>query len=170
MNPHCAALRFRPATAADIPLLQTLADEIWRASYSEMIPAEQIDYMLGRMYSAEKIQAEVASGGLWEIAEMDAEPAGYLACTMDAGGAGMKIDKLYLRRSLQGRGLGQAMIARIGELARAHGISRLWLQVNKNNPRAIRCYERAGFHVERADVFDIGGGFVMDDFIMAKAV
>ena len=44
------------------------------------------------------------------------------------------------------------------------------LQVNKANVRAQRAYERFGFvRIEEA-VFDIGGGFVMDDYIMARSV
>jgi len=47
------------------------------------------------------------------------------------------------------------------------GASEIRLQVNKQNTRAIRAYERAGFSLLEAVVADIGGGFVMDDFIMA---
>jgi ribosomal protein S18 acetylase RimI-like enzyme len=39
----------------------------------------------------------------------------------------------------------------------------LWLQVNKRNGGAIAFYRAAGFEVVREAVFDIGGGFVMDD-------
>ena len=44
----------------------------------------------------------------------------------------------------------------------------LVLNVNKNNDRAISAYVRNGFVVREAVVVDIGGGFVMDDYIMAK--
>jgi RimJ/RimL family protein N-acetyltransferase len=44
----------------------------------------------------------------------------------------------------------------------------LILNVNKQNLRAIRAYERNGFFVREAVVVDIGGGFVMDDYVMAK--
>jgi ribosomal protein S18 acetylase RimI-like enzyme len=71
---------------------------------------------------------------------------------------------------VQGRGFGKALLARVGALARTLGARKVWLQVNKNNASAIRAYERAGYVVERAAVFDIGGGFVMDDFIMALAI
>ncbi len=44
----------------------------------------------------------------------------------------------------------------------------LWLQVNKRNTDAIGFYRSAGFEVIREAVMDIGGGFVMDDYLMAK--
>jgi ribosomal protein S18 acetylase RimI-like enzyme len=42
------------------------------------------------------------------------------------------------------------------------------LTVNKRNTRAIAAYRRNGFTVLEAVVADIGGGFVMDDFLMSK--
>jgi RimJ/RimL family protein N-acetyltransferase len=52
--------------------------------------------------------------------------------------------------------------------ARRLGAHRLILAVNKQNTRAIAAYTRNGFAVAEAVVNDIGGGFVMDDYIMAK--
>jgi ribosomal protein S18 acetylase RimI-like enzyme len=40
--------------------------------------------------------------------------------------------------------------------------------VNKRNERAINSYRKYGFAVRETVVDDIGGGFVMDDFIMEK--
>jgi len=56
------------------------------------------------------------------------------------------------------------------ELARTRGAARVILNVNKHNMRAIRAYERAGFSVVDAVVNEIGGGYVMDDFIMARVI
>jgi len=40
--------------------------------------------------------------------------------------------------------------------------------VNKRNVRAIKAYQRNGFEIADSVVTDIGGGFVMDDYVMAK--
>jgi ribosomal protein S18 acetylase RimI-like enzyme len=42
------------------------------------------------------------------------------------------------------------------------------LAVNKSNRSAISAYLKHGFRVGDAVVKDIGGGFVMDDYIMVK--
>ena len=47
---------------------------------------------------------------------------------------------------------------------------RLILSVNKRNARAIAAYKRNDFAVAESVVTDIGGGFVMDDYIMAKGL
>src|SRR6266853_4324502 len=97
-------LTFRLATAADIPTLRDLADRIWRACYPGMISLEQIEYMLGWMYSAEKIAAELAAGVHWEIAALDETPAGYLSLTFHSPELA-ELNKLYLLPAMQGRGL-----------------------------------------------------------------
>ena len=66
------------------------------------------------------------------------------------------------------RGVGRRLIATTEARARAQRCSTLILNVNKNNVRAIRAYEKNGFVIREAVVVDIGSGFVMDDFVMAK--
>ena len=62
------------------------------------------------------------------------------------------------------------MIARACEVARSRGCNRLVLAVNKNNRSAIDAYLKHGFHIADVAVKDIGGGFVMDDYIMIRPV
>lgn len=163
-------LSFRRADKADISTLRSLADHIWRKSYAEMISTAQIDYMLARMYAADTIAKEMASGFVWELAMDGVTPRGFLACKPEPDAGRVKLEKLYLDPELQGRGLGQQMIARALAVGEEMGGHELWLQVNKYNGRAHRAYERAGFRIESEAVFDIGGGFVMDDFLMVRAI
>jgi ribosomal protein S18 acetylase RimI-like enzyme len=48
------------------------------------------------------------------------------------------------------------------------GADRLMLTVNKRNSKAIAAYQRNGFAIMDSVVVDIGGGFVMDDYVMEK--
>lgn len=167
--PASALLAFRPAGVADIPAIQALADRIWRESYAAMLPPAQIDYMLDWMYGTGKIAGELASGVIWELAEVGCVASGYLSVTTkDFGHA--ELNKLYLLPTLQGRGHGQAMLARALAIARDRQATALTLRVNKNNTRALRAYERAGFRTVDSIVADIGGGFVMDDWVLARSL
>jgi ribosomal protein S18 acetylase RimI-like enzyme len=65
---------------------------------------------------------------------------------------------------------GRFMLGHIEGRARELGCQSLWLQVNKQNHGAIGFYRSAGFEVVREAVFEIGDGFVMDDYVMAKRV
>ena len=80
----------------------------------------------------------------------------------------MKLDKLYVLPSAAARGVGGALIARVAAKAREAGAASLILNVNKHNAQAIRAYEKHGFAVKKAVVVDIGDGYVMDDYVMAK--
>ena len=161
---------FTPATATDIPTLRTLADTIWHACYPGIITHAQIDYMLGRMFAAAVIQRELAAGVRWELAHLDGEPIGFLSCTHDAMQQLLKLNKLYLLPAHHGRGHGRAMLEHVKTFAVELCATRILLTVNKANARALRAYERAGFRTIDAIVTDIGGGFVMDDFVMECAL
>jgi ribosomal protein S18 acetylase RimI-like enzyme len=162
-------LTFHAAGPDDSAKLRALAERIWRASYVEMISAAQVGYMLDWMYSEETIRREMAEGVVWEFARLDGGNAGFFSVTFGDGGVA-KLNKLYLLAELQGRGLGQQMLDRVFTIARSHGAREVRLQVNKMNRRAQHAYERYGFARVGEGVFEIGGGFVMDDFIMARAV
>jgi ribosomal protein S18 acetylase RimI-like enzyme len=94
------------------------------------------------------------------------EPVGFMSYSVDAASRRAKLSKLYLLPALHGHGIGRQMVQHVRARSVELGALEIWLQVNKQNIRAIRAYERAGFGIREAVVNDIGGGFVMDDFIM----
>ena len=159
----------RPATKADIPLLRNLAGRIWRECYPGIITPEQIEFMLGWMYSEEEIGRQIEAGIPWEVAEHEGEAIGYLSYQAEPDGR-VKISKLYVLPAWQRQGHGRRLLDHICARARLLGAPEVWLQVNKRNERAIGAYLKVGFRIEKEAVFDIGNGFVMDDFLMARAV
>jgi GNAT superfamily N-acetyltransferase len=159
----------RAATEADIPLLRELAERTWRASYADLIEPEQIEYMLARMYAREQIAREMRAGVIWELALAADETVGFFSVTLEEA-TRVKLDKLYVLPERQGAGIGRALLERVHALAAARGARQIWLQVNRRNARAIRVYERAGYVVARSAAFEIGRGFVMDDFIMQREI
>ncbi|EDY17519.1 GCN5-related N-acetyltransferase [Chthoniobacter flavus Ellin428] len=165
-----ASLAIRSASEAEIPALRALAEKIWRESYVELLTPGQIDYMLAWMYAPETIARELREGVIWEIAWLDSEMIGFHSCTFEPEPRRLKLNKLYLLPEQQGLGFGQQLLERVHALAAERGAGAVWLQVNKQNARALRAYERAGYAVERSTVFDIGGGYVMDDFILTRAI
>jgi len=79
-----------------------------------------------------------------------------------------KLHKLYLLPELHGRGLGSRLLEQVESEVRQIGAGRLILSVNKRNVKVIAAYQRNGFVIAQSIVTDIGGGFVMDDYVMAK--
>lgn len=161
---------FRFAEHADIPVIRQMAETTWRKCYTDIISPAQMTYMLERMYGAEVIAEEIEDGVIWELALRDNKPVAFYSCAFDQGEQRLKLNKLYVLPEAQGEGCGREMLKRVRNLGAGLGARKVWLQVNKKNVTAIRAYERAGYHIEREDVFDIGSGFVMDDYIMAMAI
>jgi len=157
------------ATEADLPAISRLAGVIWRACYPEIITSAQIDYMLARMYSLEVLRDEIRSQGIrYDLLRVDDDPAGFASHGPTAEPGVMKLHKLYLLPELHGRGLGSRLLQHVEREVRAGKGRRLILSVNKRNAKAITAYKRNGFVIADSVVTDIGKGFVMDDYLMAK--
>ena len=164
-------IEVRPARREELGVVQRLAHVIWHAHYPGIITAAQIEYMLARGYASGALADFLGAPdrGL-ELALADGEAAGFAAWYRMGESTEAKLDKLYVLPSRQRIGLGGALISRVIARARAAGAATLILNVNKNNAQAIRAYERYGFATRAAVVVDIGNGFVMDDYVMARCV
>lgn len=160
-----------PLAAADAAAVAALAREIWHAHYPGIISVAQIEYMLAQRYDPAVIRAELAQPGVWWYKWLQAgRIIAYLSLHHDPAAAAMKIDKLYVHPAQQRSGFGCRLVAHAVSVARSQGCGQLELAVNRANAQAIAAYRRYGFAVRESVVKDIGGGFVMDDYIMAKAI
>jgi diamine N-acetyltransferase len=166
-----ASIRIRRGGPADVPIVQRLAHVIWHAHYPSILPAAQIDYMLARGYCDEALLPFVTdpARGL-ALAEDGERAVGFAAWCPPGEAATMKLDKLYVLPARHGQGVGRALIEHVAAVALRAGCRTLVLNVNRNNTGAVRAYERCGFVLRAAGDFPIGNGFVMEDYIMARAL
>ncbi len=152
--------------------LAVLAALIWKHNYPGMISPEQIDYMLAQRYHPPLIRQTLARGDHWDVARVGEHPAAEtlvaFAHSYPLEGGAVKLDKLYVHPDWQRHGLGARLVERVAARAGAQGRSHLLLRVNRNNAQAIAAYTKYGFLVAREVVEDIGGGYVMDDYVMIK--
>ena len=158
-----------PATETDLPAIARLAGVIWRAYYPGIISTEQIDYMLAKMYSLETLREEICLRAIrYERLLVGDEMAGFAAHGPTEQPKVFKLHKIYLHPAWHGRGLGSLLLRHCEREVCKLGADRLTLTVNKRNAKAIAAYQRNGFAITDPVVVDIGGGFVMDDYVMAK--
>jgi len=168
VTPAPSSVTILPATAEDLPAIEQLAGVIWRAVYPGIISIEQIDYMLARMYSPDVLRRELHSGIRFVRLLVGDELAGFASFGPVNEGKTMKLHKLYLHPRFHGRGLGSLLLQHCEQEICRLGHRRLLLNVNRRNARAIAAYQRNGFRIVETVLVDIGGGFVMDDYVMAK--
>ena len=157
----------RVKAPAQIAAVAALARETWTQHYVPLIGAAQVDYMLARFQSREAIARQIAAEGYEYYL---APETGYLALVPDPARNSVMLSKLYVREKRRGTGMGRAMVEFAAKRAAELGGTELWLTVNKRNAGSIAFYEKTGFRKTEALVTDIGGGFVMDDWRMAKPV
>ena len=164
-------VRIERLAVEDVEPLNALAREIWYAHYPAIVSMAQIEYMLEQRYNAGVVLGELRRDDLWwDKLLVDGAMAGFASYFLSGTPGEMKLDKLYVHPRYQRRGYGGMMIDRACEVARSRGCSRLVLAVNKNNRGAIAAYLKHGFSIGDAVVKNIGGGFVMDDYIMVRRV
>jgi GNAT superfamily N-acetyltransferase len=161
----------RPASPDDIPVIVQLAQRIWRVHYPGIISPAQIEYMLATMYAPERIAAEMCDAGItWFLAEQEGVAVGFAAVGPTDEDLVAKLHKLYVLPEKQGCGIGRALLKAALAKAGSIGNDCLILAVNKRNTKAIAAYRKWGFRQRDAVTVDIGGGFVMDDFVFEIAI
>ncbi|MCL2003356.1 MAG: GNAT family N-acetyltransferase [Oscillospiraceae bacterium] len=154
----------RVETSEQIAAAAALAGEIWTGHYTPLIGAAQVAYMLERFQSEEAIGAAIREEGYRYYLAGD---AGYCAVKPEKDGV-LFLSKLYVRKESRGQGLARRMLD--CALAEHPGTKRVRLTVNRGNADSIEAYKKMGFRVKKEIVADIGGGFVMDDYLMERAV
>ncbi|MCI5780045.1 MAG: GNAT family N-acetyltransferase [Lentisphaeria bacterium] len=153
---------------AQLSMVETLAWKIFPKTYEELIPAEQIPYMMRRMYDQTVLRREFAEGIKFAVIWDGATPIGYLSWHMADGsdGKAMRLEKLYLDFAYHGRSIGNLALRFVIDAAMRSGASFLSLNVHKRNLRAQRAYRRAGFFRWREEKEPVGNGFFKDDYVM----
>ncbi len=152
----------------DIRKIADLADVIWHEFFVSILSPEQIDYMVEKFQSYTALKKAVDNGGYRYYMAYDGDDlCGYLGIH-DEGDGTIFISKVYVRADKRRRGIATQLLNRLSE---DFPCAKKWyLTVNKYNSGSIAVYEKRGFYKARDLVTDIGGGFVMDDYVMEKAL
>lgn len=161
----------REAKKTDIPAIYDLAVKTWNITYPTIISKEQIDYMIEKMYSKEKLDQVIETENFnFLLFETDNQLVGF--CSIEhnyMNEAITRIHKLYVDPEVHGKNVGKQLLIETEKHAQKNKSSKLHLNVNKKNP-AVNFYFKQNFSVEREEVLDIGNAFVMDDFVMIKEI
>ena len=155
------------ADEKDIRSIQNLALVTFPATYSSIISAEQIDFMMDMMYSETVLRRELEDGVTFLMLLADETPAGFVSFGKQDNEGLFHLHKIYLLPDFQGLGYGREMFLKAEQEMRAQGAKAFELNVNRHN-KALDFYKKMGMSIDRSGDFDIGGGFYMNDYIMRK--
>ena len=160
----------RVSDDARIDAVVALAQEIWRKHYTPIIGEAQVEYMLDKFQSAPSIAAQIAAGYEYFVVIDGDELLGYFAVVPCPEESRAQLSKIYVKREQRRHGVGRAIVSFVEKRCAAAGIRELWLTVNRNNAGPMAFYKRMGFVRSGCLIQDIGSGFAMDDFTMAKPI
>ena len=160
-------LTIETALAQQLPEIAALATRIWNQHYLGIISQPQIDYMLAKDYNLDALQKDADLGSTFLLATEQGQPIGF-ASFRSLNRETLKLEKLYLLNSHQGRGIGAALLKHVEAAAHERRALEIILYVNKHNHLAVSAYSRAGYLYLNSVLEPIGDGFFVDDFILHK--
>ena len=118
-------------------------------------------------YQPALIKEQLSNPGIWwKKLVLGKDIIGFCCCTRTANPNELKIDKLYIHCDHHRQGYGALLVADAVEILRENELQTLVLTVNKHNLTAISAYRHYGFEIVNDSIVDIGGGFVMNDYLM----
>lgn len=150
-----------------ITLLESLSHKIWNEHYPGIISQEQIDYMLNKYHSFESFSRQIDDGYKYLLVQFENDTIGY-CCYKLEDDESIFLNKLYIKKSEQRKGIGNSILNTMLDEIKNYKYIRL--QVNRKNTKAINFYLKNGFEIEKIQDFDIGEGFVMEDYVMIKKI
>lgn len=161
-------MNIREATITDVPVILDIAYRTWWPTYSPILSAEQITYMLGVLYTSEKISQQINTGEQTFIMLMeDVAPVAFAAYSPREEDPDIyKLHKLYCLPQTQGKGYGKVLIEEVAKRTLTAGKHTLDLNVNRYN-KARSFYQKMGFVVVYEEDIAIGP-YWMNDFVMRK--
>jgi diamine N-acetyltransferase len=159
-------VRILHATIKDIAIIRSLAEETWWATYSPILPVEQIRYMLDAIYGEQELISVISKGTqTFVILHDNNGPQGFASYALRPDDQSIcKLHKLYVLPENHGKGYGKALIDEVKIRAMNFNARLLDLNVNRSNP-AIDFYKKFGFKIIKEEDVPIGQ-YWMNDYVM----
>ena len=126
----------RKATSDDCKLINELANQVFPATYKEILSTEQLDYMMEWMYAPENIRKQMEEEGhVYFIAYQGDEPCGYVSVQPQDADV-FHLQKIYVLPGFQGAHLGSKLFDHaVQYIKEIHPSPCLMeLNVNRNKP------------------------------------
>lgn len=166
----------RRASIEDAQLLADLGARTFDETFSSENSPEDMAAYLADSFSVGRLTEELTDPlSVFFVAEVAGSAAGY--AKLHSGKASASIEgqrpvelvRLYVLQEWLGRGVGQALMRRCIEEARALGFQTIWLGVWERNHRAQAFYRKWDFYEVGEHVFQLGSD-PQRDVVMQRAI
>ncbi|MFJ6382852.1 GNAT family N-acetyltransferase [Kitasatospora sp. NPDC092039] len=159
-----------PQDAESVAELHALS---WRTAYRGIVPEEALgDGMVAQRRELWRLRLDADYGEPENtpellVAERAGATVGFIYLVPQPDGA-VLIDNLHVRPGLNGGGIGRELLtAARTRVAERHPGAGLFLEVLRDNTRAIAFYEREGAERVREQEGEFPGGFLLPEYVYA---
>lgn len=167
-------IKLRECTIDDLSELYEISCKTFKDTFeSGTTEADMIAY-LKQAYNIEKLRGELSnSNSTFYFVYRDEYLSGYLklnefkAQSDINDSQAMEIERIYMTKEAQGKGLGSILMNKAIEIANKKGKSYIWLGVWENNIKALAFYKKNGFYKIGEHSFVIGDD-QQTDYLMRK--
>ena len=166
----------RRAAVSDAAALAELAARTFTETFASDNSPEDLDSHRCASYGVAQQTAELEDHDVTTLLALQGEAfIGFAqvrrsaapSCVISA--RAVELQRFYLNRSAQGKGLAAPLMHAAREAARALGGVDLWLGVWERNPRAIAFYVKSGYVQVGSHVFTVGGDH-QTDFVFVSSL
>lgn len=154
----------RRASESDAPALARVGAILFQQTYEGSIPPDEMASHLENEFGTDIQLGELRDPS---ISSFLVEGAGEVVGFAQIRGAPLPGDssavaefelwRIYLDRSLHGRGIARRLLSELRSEAREMGATGVWLAVWEQNARAIAFYKKHGFEPVGRQEFHVGG-------------
>jgi GNAT superfamily N-acetyltransferase len=164
-------LRLSEATPKDFHIIRSIAYATWPVTYGNILSSQQLEYMLGLFYSQEMLEKNFREKGhRFLLVHEGSETLGFASYEHHYLQTNVtRLHKLYVLPEAQGKQAGALLLSEVEQLARTANSKAVSLNVNKFN-KAYSFYLKKGFVVVGEIDLPIGDGYLMEDYVMEKAL
>ena len=159
-----------PATEKDLKTIEEIARITWPQTFGEIMPAEQIVYMLDLMYTQTALLDQInLQKHQFVLLLYKGEAMGYTSYEINYRGIPqLMVHKIYVLPKAQGLGIGKKAFEYLHHMTQENEQDKITLKVFYKNEAAIGFYEKEGFSVVGKETTAIGKGYRILDYIMEK--
>jgi diamine N-acetyltransferase len=155
--------RIIPCTSNDAEKLAEISSKTFVDAFASYNTEENMQTYLAESYSIAQISKELANPDSLHFFLLDTDEAiGFMKLNFAPAQADIKdphsleIQRIYLKKSYWGHGLGDVLMNRALYIAKDNHLSYVWLGVWNRNERAIKFYEKQGFVPFSSHTFMLG--------------
>ncbi|MFK3938605.1 GNAT family N-acetyltransferase [Alkalihalobacillus sp. NPDC078783] len=169
-------IEIKQCTIQDVNLLREVSIETFIDTYKDQNTDENMKLHLSKAFSLNQLEIEISCKNTeFYFIFMNDKIAGYLkinyndAQTKDIGPECLEIERIYIKKIYQGKGLGKYLIEHSQEILLQLNMKKIWLVVWERNEKAIQFYSKKGFIQSGFHSFYLGDE-IQKDIIMLKVV